>query len=70
MTYSISSTFLDDLQHELYDYFECEQCGVNSGQSCDRSGFERLTHPSLITIGISLSVLYPVVNTFCSSCKA
>ena len=35
LAYSISSAFLDDHQRELMDYFECERCGVNSGQMCD-----------------------------------
>ena len=62
LAYSISSAFLDDHQRELMDYFECELCGVNSGQVCDRSEFERFTNPPLITIGYSLFVLYPVIT--------
>ena len=62
LAYSISSAFLDDLQRELFDYFECERCGVTSGQLCDRTGFERLTNPPLITIGYSIFVLYPVIT--------
>ena len=62
LAYSISSAFLGDHQRELMDYFECERCGVNSGRMCDRSGFERLTNPPLITIGYSIFVLYPVIT--------
>ena len=62
LAWSISSAFLGDHQRELFDYFECERCGVDSGQMCDRSGFERLTNPPLITIGYSLFVLYPVIT--------
>ena len=62
LAYSISSAFLGDHQCELMDYFECERCGVNSGWMCDRSGFERLTNPPLITIGYSIFVLYPVIT--------
>ena len=62
LAYSISSAFLADLQRELMDYFECEHCGVNSGQMCHRSEFERLTNPPLITIGYSVFVLYPLVT--------
>ena len=62
LAYSISSAFLGDHQRELMNYFECERCGVNSGQMCDRSGFERLTNPPLITIGYSIFVLYPVIT--------
>jgi hypothetical protein len=62
LAYSISSAFLDDHQRELMNYFECERCGVNSGLMCDRSGFERLTNPPLITIGYSIFVLYPVIT--------
>ena len=61
LAYSISSAFLDDLQRELSDYFECERCGVEAAQ-CDRTGFERLTNPGLITVGYSLFVLYPVIT--------
>ena len=62
LAYSISSVFLGDHQRELMEYFECERCGVNSGRMCDRSGFERLTNPPLITIGYSIFVLYPVIT--------
>lgn len=62
MAYSISSAFLADHQRELMDYFECERCGVDSGRMCDRSGFERLTNPPLITMGYSVFVLYPVIT--------
>ena len=62
LAYSISSAFLDDHQRELMSYFECERCGVDSGQMCDRSGFESLTNPPLITIGYSIFVLYPVIT--------
>ena len=43
LAYSISFAFLGDHQRELMDYFECEHCGVNSGQMCDRSGFKGYT---------------------------
>ena len=62
LAYSISSVFLDDLQDELMSYFECERCGVNSSRMCDRSRFESLTNPPLITIGYSIFVLYPVIT--------
>ena len=62
LAYSISSAFLGDHQRELMNYFECEHCGVNSGRMCERSGFERLTNPPLITIGYSSFVLYPVIT--------
>ena len=62
LAYSISSAFLDDLQRELMSYFECERCGVNSGRMCDRSGFESLTNPPLVTIGYSIFVLYPLIT--------
>ena len=62
LAYSISSAFLDDLQRELMNYFECERCGVNSGRMCDRSGFESLTNPPLVTIGYSIFVLYPLIT--------
>ena len=62
LAWSISSAFLDEHQRELFNYFECERCGISSGQMCDRSRFERLTNPSLITIGYSLFVLYPVIT--------
>ena len=62
LAYSISSAFLDDHQRELMSYFECERCGVNPGRMCNRTGFERLTNPPLITIGYSIFVLYPVIT--------
>lgn len=60
--YTLSSVVLDDLQHQLRDYFECERCGVNSGATCERDGFERFTNPSLITIAYSLLNLYPLIT--------
>ena len=62
LAYSISSAFLGDHQRELMNYFECECCGMNSGRMCDRSRFERLTNPPLITVGYSIFVLYPVIT--------
>ena len=60
--YSMSSVTLEKLHHELLDYFECERCGVTSGRVCDRSGFESLTNPPMITIAYSLLSLYPVIT--------
>ena len=62
LAYSISSAYLDDLQRELSDYFDCERCGVEAGTQCNRSGFEMLTNPALITMGYSIFVLYPVIT--------
>ena len=62
LAYSLSSAILGDLQHELIDYFECERCGVNSGQVCDRSGFEQFTNPLMVTIGYSLLDSYPLIT--------
>ena len=64
LTFSISSAYLNSLQNELQDYFECEECGidVDSGQTCDRSQYERFTNPALKTIGYSLFAFYPVVT--------
>jgi hypothetical protein len=60
--YSLSSAILDDLQHDLLDYFECERCGVISGQTCDRSGFEQYTNPPMVTIAYSLFHAYPLIT--------
>ena len=61
--YSLSSAILDDLQRELLDYFECERCGVISGQTqCDRSGFEQYTNPPMVTIAYSLLHAYPLIT--------
>ena len=60
--YSLSSAILDDLQRKLVDYFECERCGVISGQTCDRSGFERYTNPPMVTIAYSLFHAYPLIT--------
>ena len=62
LAFSISSTYLTSLQNELQDYFECEECGIDSGQTCDRGQYERFINPALITIGYSLFALYPVVT--------
>ena len=65
LAFSISSAFLTSLQNELQDYFECEECGIDSGlhrSTCDRSQYERFINPALITIGYSLFALYPVVT--------
>ena len=62
LTFSISSTYLTSLQNELQDYFECEECGIDSGQTCDRGQYERFTNPALKTIAYSLFALYPVVT--------
>ena len=58
----MSSAVLGDLQHELKEYFACERCGVNSDVVCDRSGFERFTNPTLITVAYALFALYPVIT--------
>ena len=62
LTFTISSAYLNSLQNELQDYFECEECGIDSGQTCDRSQYERFINPALKTIGYSLLALYPVVT--------
>ena len=62
LAFTISSAYLNSLQNELQDYFECEECGIDSGQTCDRSQYERFINPALITIGYSLFALYPVVT--------
>ena len=61
--YSLSSAILDDLQRDLFDYFECERCGMTSGQiPCDRSGFEQYTNPPMVTIAYSLFHSYPLIT--------
>ena len=62
LAFTISSAYLNSLQNELQDYFECEECGIDSGQTCDRGQYERFINPALITIGYSLFALYPVVT--------
>ena len=62
LAFTISSVYLNGLQRELQDYFECEGCGVDSNQICDRSHYEKFVNPALITIGYSLFALYPVVT--------
>ena len=62
LEYSLSSAVLDDLQHKLMDYFECECCGVISGQTCNRIGFERYTNPPMVTIAYSLFHAYPLIT--------
>lgn len=62
LAFTISSAFLTGLQNELQDYFECQECGIDSGQTCNRDQYERFINPALITIGYSLFALYPVVT--------
>ena len=62
LAFTISSAFLTGLQNELQDYFECQECSIDSGQICNRDQYERFINPALITIGYSLFALYPVVT--------
>ena len=62
LAFAISSRSLDGIISEVLDYFECERSGVNSGESCDRSGFERLTNPEAKTLGYTVLALYPVIT--------
>ena len=64
--YGISSSPLRQIDHELSQYFECERVPHNNtiltGANCDRSGFERLTNPTIQVIAWSLIALYPVIT--------
>lgn len=64
--YGISSSPLRQIDHELSQYFECERVPHNNtiltSANCDRSGFERLTNPTIQVIAWSLIALYPVIT--------
>ena len=62
LAFALSSAFLPGLQSELQDYFNCQECGIDSDQTCNRDQYERFINPALITIGYSLFALYPVVT--------
>ena len=58
--FNVSSRQLQEFSNELDAYFLCERGGT--GNNCDRSGFERLTNPALVTIGFILVGIYPAIN--------
>ena len=64
ISYGIISSPLHQIDIELTQYFECERIPLNyrSATECDRSQFERLTHPARHIIGYSLVTLYPMVT--------
>ena len=50
------------LEHELYDYFECECLGSSSNEICDVSGLERFMNPLALIILYGSLALYPVFS--------
>lgn len=64
VSYGIISSPLSQVDCELMQYFECERIPLNyrSGTKCDRSGFERLTHPAGHIILFSLVAFYPMIT--------
>ena len=56
---NVSSRQLQEFSSELDAYF-CERGGI--GNNCDRSGFESLSNPALVTIGYILVGIYPAIN--------
>ena len=63
--YGISSFPVRQIDHELTQYFECERVPHNASSGfnpCDRTGFERLTNPTVQIIAWSLIALYPVTT--------
>ena len=67
VTYGVSAIPLRQIDHELTKYFECERVPHNYNASqtsdhCDRSGYVRLTNPTLHFLAWSLIGLYPVTT--------
>ena len=65
ISYGISSAPLHQIDQKLAQYFECEETphsGMESGQPCDKSGYEQLTNPTLQIIAWCLIALYPVTT--------
>ena len=58
--FNVTSHKLQEFSNALDAYFLCERGGI--GNSCDRSGFESLTNPTLVTIGFILIGIYPAIN--------
>ena len=58
--FNVTSHKLQGFSNALDAYFLCERGGIES--KCDRSGFERLTNPTLVTIAFILIGLYPAIN--------
>ena len=63
VSYGIISP-LRQVDCELMQYFECEHIPLNyrSSTKCDRSGFERLTHPAGHIILFSVVAFYPMIT--------
>ena len=65
ISYGISSAPLRQINQELTQYFECEQTphsGMDLDQPCDKSGYGRLTNPTLQIIAWCLIAVYPVTT--------
>ena len=64
VSYGVISSPLRQIDIQLMQYFECERIPLNyrSGTECDRSGFERLTHPTGHIVLFSLVALYPMTT--------
>ena len=58
--FNASSLELRNFSNELDAYFLCERGGIDN--NCDRSGFESLTNPALVTITYSIIEIYPAIN--------
>ena len=58
--FNVSSQQLQEFSNALDAYFLCERGGIRN--NCDRSGFESLTNPTLVTIGFILVGIYPAIN--------
>ena len=65
-SFAISSAKLERVREEVYAYFQCESCGINSESgvlsTCSRSGFEQLTNSTLATFAYSLFGVYSLVT--------
>ena len=61
-TFTITIGSVERLTNELEQYFLCEAVGPED--PCDRSEFEKLTHPELIGLSYVLLGLLPAVNLF------
>ena len=63
LSFSLSQKNRYLLWKELQIYFMCESQGHNPNDPCDRSQFERLSHPAVYTLSFSILLLAPVIHS-------
>ena len=60
ISFAISSVRINRVKEEVFNYFECESCGISD--MCSRNGFERLTNSALVTFAYSLFGLHSLIT--------